>query len=250
MLHPVTRLPVPLGLIGGPPTHPTTKLRLSDFRAKAAPAIASPAAVDITLGLPKDTDPLGNLDNGDCGLAGPGHNIIWMDDRAGRSARVTTKGVLAAWNAINGGTGEGVVADAVLAYWRETGICGCNLAASLMVDYNDPVAMTAAAFELGGIHMMFSLPKCVQGAAVWDVTKGDDGGVWGGHWVWAFAANELDGVLVNSWGQWIFASWAFVFRYAFDARCAISHDDLGQDGRAYSGLDMDGLRAAIASLAV
>jgi hypothetical protein len=246
MLHPVTRTPLPLGLVGGKPEHPATKLQLADFRTPPPPA-AYPAAVDVTMGLPKDTADLGNIENGDCGLAGPGHNIIWMDDTAYRPGRVSTKGILDAWHAVNGGTDEGVTADGVLAYWRDVGICGCKLAASLVVDYNDHEAMIAACFLMGGVHCMFTLPKCVQGKKVWDEPTGDDGGEWGGHWVWAFAAGP-DGLLVLSWGEWIVVTWPFVAKRAFDARCAVSDDDLGPDGRAFSGLDMDGLRAAIAGL--
>lgn len=233
-----------LGLEGGKPQHHTTKLRLADYRT----GVAYPAAIDVTIDQPADLDDLGNIGNGDCGLAGPGHNILWMDSVAGRDRRVTTEGVLAAWNAINGGTGEGVTSDQVLAYWRTEGICGCRLAASLVVDYNDHEAMTAACFELGGVHLMFSLPKCVQGEMEWVMPAGDDGGTWGGHWVWAFASSTSDGIMVNSWGQWIYVSWAFVARYAFDARAVISEDDIGPNGLAFSGLDMEGLRAAIAGL--
>jgi hypothetical protein len=246
MFHPVTRIPLPLGLVGGKPEHPATKLKLADFSPPPPPA-AYPAAVDITLGLPTDTADLGNIENRDCGLAGPGHNIIWMDDMAYRPGRVSTDGILDAWHAVNGGTDEGVTADGVLAYWRDVGICGCKLAASLVVDYNNREAMIAACFLMGGVHCMFTLPKCVQGMLLWDAPAGDDGGAWGGHWVWAFAAGP-DGLLVNSWGQWIVVTWAFVERYAFDARAAISQDDLDDDGIAFSGLDMDGLRAAIARL--
>jgi hypothetical protein len=107
--------------------------------------------------------------------------------------------------------------------------------------------MVDACFEFGGVHVMFALPKCVQGAVKWELPNGDDGGEWGGHWVWAFAMDHV-GMLVNSWGQWIPVEWAFVAKYAFDARCAISQDELGPDGLAFAGLDMDGLRAAIARL--
>jgi hypothetical protein len=247
MFHPETRLPAPLGLVGGKPEHPAAKLRLCTFRIKEEAPAAYPAAVDITLGLPKDTADLGNIENGDCGLAGPGHNIIWMDDMVGRAGRVSTEAILDAWREVNGGTDDGVTVDAVLSYWRGKGICGCKLAASLEVDFSDHEEVIAACFELGGVHFMFSLPKCVQGLLMWDAPAGDDGGAWGGHWVWAFAAGP-DGLLVNSWGQWIVVTWAFVERYAFDARAAISQDDLDDDGIAFSGLDMDGLRAAIARL--
>ena len=243
MFHPTTGFPLPLGLVGGAAP---VRLAVKDFRSKATVPIVYPEAFDVTQGLPFDTCDLGNTDNGDCGVAGPGHQVTWMDARAGRPARVTTDGILAAYQAITGGPDVGVTAEQVLTYWRNTGICGCKITADLAVDYNNQEEVTAAASELGGIHLMFTLPKCVQGKTTWDVPAGDDGGVWGGHWVWAFAAGG--GLSVNSWGQPIFVTWPFVAKYAFDARVVVTPDDLDGTGQSFLGLDMAGLNAAIAAL--
>ena len=244
MFHPVTGRPLPLGLNGGAPQHPTARLKLSSF--KVEPLFAYPEAVDVTIGMEPDTDPLGNDDYGDCGVAGPGHAIAWMDARAERPKRVNTEGILAAYNEITGGQDVGVTTDQLLLYWRDKGICGCRIGASLAVDYNDVEAMIRSVFEFGGVHVMFTLPMSVQGKTTWEVPAGDDGGVWGGHWVWAFSAGDC--LLVNSWGEWIPVSWAFVAKYAFDARVVISQDDLDGTGRAFSGLDMEGLKAELKEL--
>ena len=221
-------------------------LKLADFRATPTP-ISFAAAVDLTDNLPPDTDDLGNVDVGDCGVAGPGHQIAWMDTRTERSQRVTADGVLADYYAITGGPDVGVQAADVFDYWTKTGICGCKIGAHLAIDLANDQDLSAAMFELGGVHLLLQLPKCVQGADKWDVPSGDDGGVWGGHWVWAHAKSGL--WIVNSWGQHIPVTPAFIARYAYAAYAALTNDMLDDaTGLSFAGLDLPGLNAALEAL--
>lgn len=107
-----------------------------------------------------------------------------------------------------------------------------------------PAADTAptSADMPGKVLLCFNLPRSVQGRDVWDVA-GDDGGTWGGHLVWANATNR-----VNSWGQQILVTPAFIEQYAFDAIAVVSADAIKPDGRAFSGLDLGGLREALAEV--
>jgi hypothetical protein len=77
---------------------------------------------------------------------------------------------------------------------------------------------------------------------VWDVAI-DDGGTAGGHLVWLEGSN-----LVNSWGQRIRVSDAFVAHYCFDAYAVVSGDAVTPNGRAFSGLDLAGLDDALRSV--
>jgi len=234
-----------LGLAGHKEDSRGRTLRLRDF---LQPGIAYPAACDLSMHMERDTDPLGNLDVGCCAVAGPGHFIRWADVRCGRGVRVRTADVLREYSALVGyvpgddSTDVGCYALDVFKHWRKTGLFGTRIEAFAQVDFWDPREIAMATFSLGGVFLCFGLPRSVQGKDTWDVVA-NDGGAWGAHLVWA------DGTgLVNSWGQRIRVTDAFVDRYCFDAYAVVSADVVADDGRAFSGLDLAGLRAALAEV--
>jgi hypothetical protein len=200
------------------------------------------------MGLARDTDDLGNSDVGCCAIAGPGHFVRWEDAICQRPTRVQAADVLREYSAISGyvpgdeSTDVGCYALDVMRRWRKVGLFGTRIEAFAQVDYRSQEELARATFLLGGAFLCFDLPRSAEGTDTWGIV-GNDGGTWGRHLVWA------DGTgLVNSWGQRIRVTTAFVQRYCFDVYAVVSVDSVMPGGRAFSGLDVGGLREALAAV--
>ena len=240
-----------LGLIG-PKADPRGRtLKLKDF---LKPDLAYPAACDLTMGLTPDTDDLGNKEVGCCAVAGPGHFVRWEDQFVQRPERVQADDVLREYSALTGyvpgdaSTDTGTYAIDVMKRWRNVSLFGSQIEAYALVDTYNADEIAKATFLLGGVFLCFSLPRKVKSgdifsATVWDVAD-DDGGVAGGHLVWRY------GDPVNSWGLPILVMPAFIARYAYEAWAVVSAESVQPWGRAFSGLDIVGLRAALAAVTV
>lgn len=224
-------------------------LRLRDY---LAPDLAYPVACDLTEGLEADRDPLGNTSVGCCAIAGPAHKERWLDRLNLRPPRVDTAAVLDDYSALSGyvpgdeSTDTGLYALDVFKRWRSTGLFGLPpIEAFAQVDYTNAEEVAKATFLAGGVFLCLSLPeRCAAGdprsVDVWDVPPDSDfGGELGGHLVW------LHGSCCNSWGRQIVVTPEFTRLRAFDAFAAFGSDDLLPGGRAFSGLDADGMRAAV-----
>lgn len=233
-----------LGLAGHKVDPLGRTLKLREF---LRPGHAYPVACDLTTGLARDADPLGNLDVGCCAIAGPGHFVRWQDSFCGRPVRVTTADVIDEYQAFgyvpgDESTDNGCYALDVVKRWRKVGLFGTRIEAFAQVDFLDREELARATFLLGGYFLCLNLPRSVQGADVWDVGD-DDGGNWGGHLVWCYGTNA-----VKSWGQDITITDRFREQYAFDALAVVSADAIKPDGRAFSGLDLGGMRVALAEV--
>jgi hypothetical protein len=237
-----------LGLIGPKADRLGRTLKLVDF---LRPGFAVPYNCDTAFGLAPDTDPLGNLDVGDCAVAGPGHFERWEDLCCGRPMSADESGILHDYSAIGGyvpgdpETDGGCFAIDVMNYWRKTGICGRKIDAFATVDHYDREQVQMASFLLGGAFLCLSLPRLVASgdmfeADTWDVA-GDDGGHAGNHLV------LLQGDCCNTWGRRVRVTPAFISRYCFEAWGVVSKHGL-RDGRAYSGLDLVAMGQALAAV--
>ncbi len=213
--------------------------------------VAVAVGADVTFGLPPDRDDLGNIELGVCGLAGPGHFCRWEDSLLGRPLSVDTDAVKReyqnfGWRPDDPSTDRGVYALDLFTRWRSVGLFGLPpIRAFAQVSLYSRSQQQAASFCLGGIFWCFNLPRLVRAgsifeADVWDVAD-DDGGHAGGHLVWT------PGDWGNSWGKHPLITPAFRARYAFDAFTVVSSRGL-RDGRAHSGLDLDGLLRAVAAV--
>lgn len=238
-----------LGLAGHKVDPKGRTLKLADF---IRPSFAAPAACDLTTDTGRDTDDLGNVQVGCCAIAGPGHFVRWEDRICGRPQSVNTASVIDEYQAFGYVPGDettdnGCYALDVMKRWRSVGLFGRRIQAFAQVDYFDAGELAKATFLLGGVFLCLSLPRRVAmgdmfTSEVWDVAI-DDGGIAGGHLVWLEGSN-----LVNSWGQRIRVSDAFVARYCFDAYAVVSGDAVTPNGRAFSGLDLAGLDDALRSV--
>jgi hypothetical protein len=230
-----------LGLAGQKRDPRGRTLQLRDFLKRD---FAYPAACDLAMAYP-DGDDLGNNSVGCCAVAGPAHFVRWEDAFCNRRPRVWTADVLREYAALSGwsadvpGSDVGCFALDVMKRWRSAGLFGTKIEAFAQVNFFDVDELAKAIFLLGGVFLCFALPRSVRGADTWDVVD-KDGGSWGNHLVWA------DGTgLVNSWGQRIRVTSAFVERYAFDCYAVVSGDAIEPSGHAFSGLDLSGLAVAL-----
>jgi hypothetical protein len=233
-----------LGLAGHREDPRGRTLKLRDFLRRD---FAVPVACDLEVdaGLPHDSDPLGNLAVGCCAVAAPGHFARWEDKVRGQPEQVQERDVLGEYATLSGWTEDdpdsdtGLYALDVFKHWRTVGLFGRKIEAFAQVDFLDPVEMQAATFLLGGVFLCLSLPRAAMESDDWDLWD-DDGGRAGGHMVYLYGCN------CNSWGIAKRTTPAFVHRYAFDAFAAVSSASVAPGGRAFSGLDIGGLRDALA----
>lgn len=233
-----------LGLAGHKEDARGRTLKLRDF---LRPELAVPHNSDNTDGMVYDSDPLANDVLGVCGIAAPGHFERWEDQLCKRPTVVDGEAVTAEYRNFGYIPGDptsdnGVYALDVFKRWRRDGLFGRKIDAFAQVDYFDRDQTQAASFALGGTFLCLNLPKRVKAgsiyeADVWEVAD-DDGGPLGGHMV------LLQGDSGNSWGKKIAIPHPFVLRYCFDAFAVVSRHGL-REGRAFSGLDIDALTAAL-----
>ena len=222
-------------------------LKLGDL---ILPDFAYPVSCNLTSGCIPDCDPLGNLEVGDCALAGPAHRTRWLDDMRGTCPTIFTEDVLNEYRNFgyvpgDESTDQGCYALDVMNRWRKEGLFGrAPILAFGEVDFRNREQIAAATFLCGGVFLCLSLPNKVKDgsvfdAQVWDVA-GEDGGRAGNHLVWRH------GDEVNSWGFDILTSWEFIQRYAYAAYAVVGEEDVAKDGSAFSGLDIEGLKTALA----
>lgn len=186
-------------------------------------------------------DPLG-----DCTIAGAGHLIQSWTAEAGHQFIVPDADILAGYEGACGYDPHDPSTDAggdlltVLKYWRTTGFAGHTIGAFAAVDPKNVLEMKQAIWLFGGLYMGADLPKYCEDDDTWDVapfwrsrsyTAGVDG-----HCV-PFLGYDKFGVLVDSWGDKIRASWPFVARYFSEAYAAISVDQLCDNKLTPAGFD-------------
>jgi len=238
-----------LGLAGHKLDPRGRTLKLRDFLRRD---FAVPEGGDVAFGMEPDSDPLGNDQFGVCGLACPAHFERWQDQRVRDPTTVNTDAVLLeaqnfGFDPADPDSFEGVYALDVMKRWRSVGLFGLEpIEAFAQVDFYDRAQLKGGTYLLGGSALCLNLPRRVKAGSIyvadtWDVADDDDGHL-GGHMV------LLQGDTLNSWGSHrgrILVTWQFIQRYTFDAYVWVSRRGL-VDGRALSGLDLDGMREALA----
>jgi hypothetical protein len=229
--------------------------RTLKLRSFLSDVYAYPLACDLTEGMVPDEDDLGNAGIGLCALAAPAHKVRWLDQLNKRTPRVDTAKTIAQYSELTGyvpgdeSTDNGTYALDVFKAWRKGGLFGLPpIEAFAQVDVTYPGEVAKATFLAGGVFLCLSLPKRVasgdpRDVDIWDVpSDGDFGGDLGGHMVW------LHGNACNSWGRQICITDELIAARTYDAFVTFGPDDFLPNGRAYSGLDAEGLRAAVKSV--
>jgi hypothetical protein len=139
-------------------------------------------------------------------------NMIQADHyAAGRPYMVPDADVLSAYEAITGynpddpNSDSGAYLIQVLQYWAAKGISGNINRAFALVDRAQDALVHAAIYLFNGIYAGMWVPKCIEGAEVWDYVEGSEN--LGGHCIWlrAFNYTHTDGKVypyaVESWNQ-------------------------------------------------
>jgi hypothetical protein len=209
------------------------------------------------------TDPLRNLDLGDCVPVAALRSIEVRLTTAGRSSWMPTGtdavrlyGAWASYDPANPATDHGTDVVKAMTTWCTAGV----LVVPGLLDIPqwtklDPqnIDHIKLAIELtGGVLFSFALPLAVQYAPAWNVVPdGSVGAVkggWADHRVFC-GRYDADGVWGITWGQEIPISWAFVSAYAIAADAVLSWDWFEVTGVTPAGLMREALAADMRGLA-
>jgi hypothetical protein len=236
-----------LGLAGHREDPRGRTLKLRDF-LKLDFAVPAACDLDVDAHLPRETDALGNLDVGCCGPAAAAKFARWEDRIRGVEPSVTEADVLREYAALSGWTPDdptsdvGIYALDMFRKWRTDGLFGRRIGAFAQVDFFDDDERNFATFCLGGVLLCMNIPNVAMESDTWDGRQ-PDGGPAGGHMVRQNGTHT-----VQSWKWTPYCNSAFVHRYAFDAYAVFSEESIKGDGRSFSGLDLGGLREALAAV--
>ena len=188
-----------------------------------------PAELDWFKKVSKFT-PAGNLDYGDCVVAGAAHMRQTWTANAGRHEVITPdQTVINQYLKLTGGQDTGLDLLSFLNHWRQKGIFGGEkIGAFVSVNPRKITQMQYANWLFGGIYLGIMLPVSAQKQKVWDVPSGgpvDDGepGSWGGHCVDCGRASNA-GYSVATWGDIQRITPAFMATYADEAYAVLSLD--------------------------
>ena len=222
----------------------------------AVPATGWEGAVD-----PSTWGMLGNDQYGDCAEAGILHLIQAQAANAGTKLTATKDQALALYSAVTGfdvtkpETDQGTVLSTLLAYVQKNGVemtdatgavTTVEVVGSASLDISSIAQMRYAAYTFGGSYLGINCPtQCEQDLSNWDFAPGAQ--LAGGHCIPQAGEGSAGGKIV-SWGVVIPTSWPFLLAYLDEAYCVITKSWLNQQGKSPSGLDLDGLLAAMKTL--
>jgi hypothetical protein len=236
---------------------------LSDFMPKAvawppvAPRGWEYAVPDDAWGM------LGNDNWGDCAEAGAMHLIQAQTANAGIPLHATEQQTLALYTALTGfdpdagdpgsnPTDQGTDLMTVLQYWKKTGINVTAVDGSVVnhkilgyasLDVSSIAQIRYASDLFGGIYIGVNLPQsCEDNLTNWTYQQGSP--IVGGHCVVPVGQGGAGGHLV-SWGASIPFTWEFALQYMDEAYAVVSPEWVAQSGKSPSGMDLNGLFAAL-----
>ena len=231
---------------------------LGDFLDKAANWPGVPAQ-GWEFAVPSaDLNILGNDQWGDCAAAGAMHLIQAMTSNASTPLVPTTEETLALYSAVTGfnpnagppgnnPTDQGTALTDLLAYWQKTGITiagqSHKIVGSASVDISSVAQMRYAAYTFGGLYLGMNCPnQCEQDTSNWNFAAGLP--IAGGHCI-IQAGEGSAGGKIGTWGLWVPATWDFLLSYLDEAYVVLTEDWLSARGKTPTGLDLDGLLAAM-----
>lgn len=220
------------------------------------PALPAPPA-HLYLSKPVATWPMYLNDQlGDCAIADPAHAILMRSALAGAPYMPTDAQVLAAYQAVSGyqpghpDTDVGCNMNAVMNYWRHTGIASHAIAGYAAVNPADNTMVKQALWLFGAVHLGLALPLSAQAQVgqVWKVGgTGRAPGSWGGHAV-PVVDYDSQHLVVVTWGQRQLMTWGFLHRYCQEAYVTLEPDWIaGATAKAPTGFDYRTLAADLAS---
>jgi hypothetical protein len=241
------------------PITDTRSLKLSAYLKSLPPA---PMSINWDT-KSTNVDILLNDQIGDCTIVTLANLIKCWTAENGNEAIVTEQDVLAAYQAVSGyvpsdpTTDNGAVMLTVMNYFRRTALAGYKADAFVTIDIHDREHFKQAIAHFGGAALGFSLPKSIQNQSRWAVTMGGTHGdprigSLGGHAVSAHAYKDEggsnDGVMIRTWGQRVWVSWAFINAYCDEGFALVSKAWADSDG-APNGFPYDQLMNDVKAIA-
>jgi hypothetical protein len=234
---------------------------LGDFLDKATTWPAVPAQGWENAVLTSSWGMLGNDNYGDCAEAGILHLIQGQSSNTGNPLSATTAQALALYSAVTGfnqndpSTDNGTVLTDLLTFIKKNGVemtdstgktVTVEVIGSASLDISSPAQMRYAAYTFGGNYLGINCPaQCEQDLTNWNFAAGLP--IAGGHCIPQEGEGSQGGKIV-SWGQVIPVSNAFIAGYLEEAYIVITKSWLNAQGKSPSGLDLNGLTAAMAAL--
>jgi hypothetical protein len=229
---------------------------LGDFLDKATtwPAVA---AQGWEFAVPANAlNILGNADYGDCAEAGALHLIQAQQYNVGETLVPTEQDALNLYSAVTGfnpsdpNTDQGTALIDLLNYWKTTGITVGSKVHKIVgyasLDITSVAQMRYAAYTFGGTYLGINCPnECQQNTGNWNFAPGL--AIEGGHCI-IQAGEGAAGGKIGSWGMWIPATWEFLLGYVEEAYVVVSRDWLDAQQKSPTGLDLNGLLAAMAAI--
>jgi hypothetical protein len=151
-------------------------------------------------------------------------------------------------------TDQGTVLTDLLDFWQKTGFevthrSGRKSLSQIVgwasLDISSFALMRWAAYTFGGSYLGIQCPQqCEQNTTNWNFKPGFK--IAGGHCI-VQAGEGSQGGKMRSWGLWIPASAEFMGAYIDEGHIVITKDWLNAQGKSPTGLDLNGLLAAMKS---
>jgi hypothetical protein len=201
---------------------------------------------------------LGNDQYGDCAEAGAMHLIQAQTANAGRPLHGTLAQTLDLYSEVTGfkqndpDSDQGTCLLDLLRYWKSTGITVTNAQGQPVVhkilgwaslDLSSIAQVRYANFLFGGTYLGIQCPQSAEDdTSNW--TDVPNSPVIGGHCITGVGQGAAGGHII-SWGLSIPFSWAFFLRRADEGYVVVSPEWVNAQGKSPSGLDLNGLLAAL-----
>jgi hypothetical protein len=239
-------------------THP--RLYLDDFLRGVSPVIED---VDWCSEVENDLPMDRNDELGDCGIAGMDHWQIAASHYAGNpsaswgdSLCTSLYSVLGHYVEGDPGTDNGTVLQDNLSYWRNTGVSLPGGGTDKILFYGalrswDRTTRVRAMKALGPLYLGIRCPESAEQqfseGQPWTVVKGSPDA--GGHCTVQLAEfHTADEIREATWGSVARANRAFMMATTEEVWAIGSADFVERNGSNPSGLDVEGMNEALASL--
>jgi hypothetical protein len=237
-----------------------------DFIGKATTWPTVPAQGWENAVSPSDWGLLGNDLWGCCAAAGILHLIQGQSSNTGNPLSATTDQSLALYSAVTGfninagpsgnnSTDQGTALSDLLTYIQKNGVemtdaTGKTVTVEIVgfasLDISSFAQMRYAAYTFGGNYLGVNLPQqCEEDTENWNFASGLP--IAGGHCICQEGEGAAGGKIV-SWGMVIPVSTGFLLNYLDEAHILITKSWLNAQEKSPTGLDLDGLVAAMKAI--
>jgi hypothetical protein len=178
--------------------------------------------------------PLGNLDYGDCVVAGAAHQVQVWSANAAREQIIPDQKVIATYLSLTGGRDIGLNTLEFLKYWLHNPLWEHPLGAFMEINPRSIRQLRYAVYLFGGALLGFNLPISAQGQGIWDVPPGGatgagEPGSWGGHLTQLGAWKPGKPFTISTWDLKQPTSARFISTYCDEAYVCLALDWFTKD---------------------